>query len=347
MKYKISLSLALLVIFIGVKILFPNLYNILLDKVSFKQILYKDSRKYDRIRIVGSATLYPYISIVAEQFAKNNHLKTPIIESNGTGGGVNLFCSNSKNDKPDIVTTSRQMKDNEIQKCYKNGVKNITSFLFGYDATIVIKNQNSKISNLSSKQLFFALSANIPHKQKLIPNIYHYWDEIDSSLPHQKIEIYGPSFNSGTRDILVENILHPECMKINEYKIAYPNLNDRSAACKLVRNDGAYINMGDNDNVIIQKIIHNEQAIGMISFSFYKENDYKVKSIIVNDVKASKENITNGTYPLVKKLYLYINEDTIRKVKGYQLFLDELKSENTIGENGYLLKKGFIPVDNI
>lgn len=298
--------------------------------------------KRDRIRIVGSSTLYPFITIIAERFSKYTNLKAPIIESNGTGGGVNLFCSKNGINNPDLVAASRKIKPSEISKCFNNKIVNIQEFLLGYDAIILINNIDNKITELSSKELFLALSEFIPKSGKLIQNPYHKWSQINPKLPDDKIEIYGPSFSSGTRDLLAELILLKECHNFPEFKQIYKNESDYHAACKLVRRDGHYIDMGENDNVIIHKVTSNHRALGLVGYNFYTENKHKISSISINNTSPIYENIISKKYLLSRELFLYLNVEHIKYVKGLNEFIKEISAEHTIGKYGYLTLKGFV-----
>lgn len=280
------------------------------------QALAKDSS----IRIVGSSTLYPFITVAAEKFGKLSG-STPVVEATGTGGGFHLFCSN----KPDIVNASRIIQAGERELCKKNNVE-FEEKIIGYDGIVVAASKDGKRLNLRKKDLFFALASKIPYKDGFIDNPYKTWKQINSQLPDNKIEIYGPSYTSGTRYTLIELIMHEFCS---------------SPACREIREDGAYIEMPENDNLIIHKLANNNQAIGIISFSLLAENSAVVAARI-NNSYPTKENIMSAEYPLARPLYIYINKQHLRNKKDLQQFIKELISPKSIGPNGYLTQKGLL-----
>lgn len=296
----------------------------------------------DRIRIVGSSTLYPFITIVAERFGKNNDFKTPIVESNGTGTGISLFCSTNSLKAPDIVNASRRIKPVELEQCHKNGVKNVREIIIAYDGIVVITSANNEKFNLTLNELFLAIADLVPKEGKLVRNFYNYWNEINHNFPKHKIEIYGPSYTSGTREAFADLVLLPICLKHTEYVKAFPDIKQRKIACKAFRKDSHYIDMGDNDNVIIHKVTMNKNSLGIIGYNFLEENQNHVTALAINQVMPNFNTIKQKTYPLSRALYLYINEDHIKLLPEINDFISELQSESATGEYGYLSLKGFI-----
>lgn len=279
----------------------------------------------EQIRIVGSSTLYPFITISAERFGKiSGH--TPVVEANGTGGGFHLFCSGNSLKYPDIVNASRKMKKNEKNLCNKNGVNNIEEIIIGYDGIVISQSLGAKRINLNKKELFLALAKKIPVNQQLIPNKYTTWKEINNNLPDIKIEIYGPSFTSGTREALIELVMNDFC---------------NHPECKEIREDGYYIEMPENDNMIIHKLIYNKKALGIISFSLLKENN-KIKSLSIDGRHPTKISIIKNNYPLSRPLFIYVNKDHINYLPSIQYFVNELTNVKAIGPRGYLTQKGLI-----
>lgn len=275
----------------------------------------------DHIRIVGSATLYPFVTIIAEKFGKISG-STPIVEATGTGGGFKLFCSGNV----DIVNASREMRDSEKTLCEQNSVKNIEKFILGYDAIVLAQNKKGALVNLSLEQIYLAIAKTILLDGKEIANPYKTWRDIDSQLPDQKIEIYGPSFASGTRDSFVEMVMLKACPASVE-------------DCSAIREDGHYIDMSENYNLIIQKLIHNPKAVGILSYSFLKENS-QINAINIANIAASKNSISSRDYPLSRPLFLYINIDH----QNLSDFVKYIKTPDVSGENGYLSISGLVAV---
>lgn len=297
----------------------------------------------DRLRIVGSSTLYPFVTVVAERFAKNSHFKTPIVESTGTGGGINLLCLGNDLKFPDIVSASRKIKKSELKRCSDNEVKNVEEILIGYDGIVIASSIYSHNYFFNIKDLFLALAKKIPHEGKIVDNFYTYWSQINSSFPKNKIEIYGPSFTSGTRETLVELVMVKYCINLPEFIAQYPKKEERMNVCKLIRKDGVFIDIGENDNFTIHKIETNTTSLGIIGYNFLLENKQKVKASKISGIEPSLESVLNKTYPLARELYLYVNNDHTKIIPGSYEFIHEFKSNSAISKYGYLTLKGFIP----
>ena len=275
----------------------------------------------DEIRIVGSSTLYPFVTIAAEKFGKiSGH--TPVVEATGTGGGFHLFCAGSSLHYPDIVNASRQMKLSEKKLCQKNGVNNVKEIMLGYDGIIIAQSTNAENVNFTKEQLFMALTKKIFLNGKMIENPYQKWQEIAPQLPTSKIEVYGPSFTSGTRDAFIELVM-------------------QKFGSNMIREDGRYIEMSENDNLIIQKLLHNDAAFGIISFSLLAENP-KIKAATIANITPNNETIVNGKYPLARPLYIYVNLDHFKELPILKEFIAEVTSSRSLGENGYLTQKGLL-----
>ncbi len=209
------------------------------------------SHAREQIRIVGSSTVYPFVSVAAEEFGDVGDYKTPIVESTGTGGGFKLFCSGVGDKFPDFSNASREIKASEIKRCAKNGITDITEIKIGYDGIVIAGSVNAKRYHLSKTQVFLALANKVPSRGKLVDNPYQKWSDIDSSLPNVKIEVYGPPPTSGTRDAFVELVMEKSCKDLPEFLAAYPDKKARKNACHLLREDGRYIDAGENDNLIV------------------------------------------------------------------------------------------------
>lgn len=296
--------------------------------------------KREQIRIVGSATLYPFITIVAEEFGKKAGT-TPVVEATGTGGGFRLFCSGNSPKYPDVVNASRKIKPSELGFCQRNNVNNIKEILIGYDGIVFAQSEKAKTLNLSWKSIFLALAKQIPLEGKMVNNYYNNWNEIDPSLPNKKIEIYGPSDVSGTRDAFIELVMQQYCEDSAEIQQLLPDMNNRKAVCSELREDGKYIEMTENYNLLIKKIIENDNALCIMSYSML-ENNTLVKEAKINNISPSKNNIINGLYPLTRPLFLYFNLDHFKSIPKLEDFWNYINSSSVIGREGLLSEHGLI-----
>ena len=301
----------------------------------------------DYIEIVGSSTVYPFATVVAETFGNKTKFKTPKIESTGSGGGMKLFCSGVGVDTPDITNASRRMKQSEFDKCQANGVKNIIEVQVGFDGIAIANSKKAEQMVISRKDLFLALAKTVPGKNpgELMLNPYKTWKDVNPALPANKIEVLGPPPTSGTRDAFAELALEGGCKKFPE--IAALKKSDSSLykdVCHSVREDGPYIEAGENDNLIVQKLEKNPNALGVFGFSFLDQNSDKVQSSVVDGVELTFDSIADGTYPVSRPLYFYVKAAHVGKVPGIQEFLTEFVSEDSFGSDGYLAEKGLIPM---
>jgi phosphate transport system substrate-binding protein len=298
----------------------------------------------DEIRIVGSSTVYPFTTAVAENFSKKTGLPTPIVESTGTGGGIKLFCDSAEPQSPSAVNASRPIKETEVESCKKNGVEGITELEIGIDAIVLAEAKNGSDFSLTTKQIYQALAKNVIIDGKLVPNPYVNWSDIDASLPSHKIEVLGPPPTSGTRDSFTELVIEHECKGlIKEFGLTM-SPDEEKSACKSIREDGAYIEAGENDNLIVQKLVNNPKAIGIFGFSFLDANGSEIKGVTINGVKPEYDAVAAGEYPISRKLYVYFKDAHLESKANLAAFLEEYKSEQAIGEEGYLVEKGLIPL---
>jgi len=296
----------------------------------------------DQIRIVGSSTVFPFTSAVAEQFGKGGQFKTPVVESTGTGGGLKLFCAGVGVDHPDITSASRKIKDSEIESCAKNGVKEITEVKIGFDGIVVANSKAGPKMSLTLAQLWTALAKEVPQDGKLVANPYKNWSEIDASLPNEKIEVLGPPPTSGTRDAFVELALDVGCAEFAEIKALEGDA--KKAACQSIREDGAFIEAGENDNLIVQKLEANPLAFGVFGYSFLDQNVDKLQASAVNGTDATFETISAGEYPVSRSMYIYVKNAHVGLIPGIKEFVAEYMSDKASGEEGYLVDKGLIPL---
>jgi phosphate transport system substrate-binding protein len=299
----------------------------------------------DQIRIVGSSTVYPFATAVAEEFGRSSKFKTPIIESTGTGGGMKLFCAGVGVDHPDITNASRRIKQSEYDQCAANGVTAITEVKIGYDGIVVANSKKSPRYKLSLQQLFLALAKQIPAPGGgLVPNPNKTWKDVDPSLPNVKIEVLGPPPTSGTRDAFNELVIEGGCVAYPELKA----LKEKDEAkyksiCLAIREDGAYIEAGENDNLIVQKLVANPNALGVFGYSFLEQNMDKIQGSVVGGMEPTFENIASGKYPVSRPLFIYIKNAHVKSIAGIREYVAEFTSEKAIGDEGYLADRGLIP----
>ncbi|WP_457575654.1 PstS family phosphate ABC transporter substrate-binding protein [Desulfomarina sp.] len=302
----------------------------------------------DYISIVGSSTVYPFATTVAEQFGKTTKFKTPKIESTGSGGGMKLFCAGSGIETPDITNASRRIKSSEYEKCQKNGVKEIIEVKIGYDGIVLANSKKAGQLQLSKKDIYLALAKDVPDPKsgkRLVANPYKTWKEVNSALPDTKIEVLGPPPTSGTRDAFVELAMEGGCKKISWIKeLKKTDKQQFKAVCHTIREDGAYIEAGENDNLIVQKLQANPKAVGIFGFSFLDQNADKIQGSIVGSEAPTFENIAAGKYPVSRPLYFYVKKAHVGVVPGMVEFLSEFTSNKAWGEEGYLTDKGLIPM---
>ena len=302
----------------------------------------------DTISVMGSSTVYPFATVVAERFGKGSDFKTPKIESTGTGGGMKLFCAGDGIDTPDMTNASRRIKKSEFEMCQKNGVAGITEVMIGYDGIVIASSKEAEVMKLSRKDIFLALAKEVPAKdgsEKLVANPYKTWKDVNPALPANKIEVLGPPPTSGTRDAFAELALEGGCKKFDWIKAMKKSDKSRyKTLCHSVREDGAYIEAGENDNLIVQKLTANPKALGVFGFSFLDQNADKVQGSTIDGSVPTFENIADGSYPVSRPLYLYVKKAHVGRIPGMVEYVTEFTSEAAMGEDGYLADKGLIPL---
>lgn len=302
----------------------------------------------DQISIVGSSTVYPFSTVVAQQFGEKTSFKTPIVESTGSGGGLKLFCAGVGVEHPDITNASRRIKKSEYDQCQANGVKDIIEVKIGYDGIVVANSKKADQLSLTRKDIFLALAKDIPDPKggdKLVSNPYKTWKDVNGNLPAIKIEVLGPPPTSGTRDAFVELAMEGGCKKFDFIKAM--KKEDKKAykgVCHTLREDGAYVEAGENDNLIVQKLEANPSALGIFGFSFLDQNSDKVQGSKVDGVEPTFDAIADGSYPVSRPLYFYAKKAHIGSIPGIEEFLAEFTSEQAWGEEGYLSDRGLIPM---
>ena len=293
----------------------------------------------ESIEVVGSSTVYPFSTVVAERYGRASGQLTPKIESTGSGGGMKLFCSGVGTNYPDITNSSRRMKSSEFKKCQANGVKEVIEVQVGYDGIVIANSVESAPVELSRKDIFLALAAQVPGaaEGELIDNPYTTWKQVNSALPDTAIEVLGPPPTSGTRDAFAELALEGGCKKFAWIKAM--KKTDKSAykaLCHTIREDGAYIEAGENDNLIVQKLQANPAALGIFGFSFLDQNADKVQGANIESVEPTFESIADKSYPISRPLYFYVKKAHVGVVPGIEGYLKEFTSERAWGEDGYL-----------
>lgn len=301
----------------------------------------------DYIYIVGSSTVYPFSTVVAERFGRGSDFKTPKVESTGSGGGLKLFCDGLGVNYPDIANSSRAIKQSELDSCAANGVKDVIEVKIGYDGIVVANSVKADHFHLTRKDLFLALAKEVPGGKdgELIANPYKTWKDVDASLPAAKIEVLGPPPTSGTRDAFVELAMEGGCSEIAWIAALKKTDGDRfKQICHTVREDGAFIEAGENDNLIVQKLEANPTALGIFGFSFLDQNLEKVKGSFVDGSEPTFEAIADGSYPVSRPLYFYVKKAHVSLIPGLENFLKEFSSDRAWGDDGYLADRGLIPM---
>ena len=290
---------------------------VLLSIVTFSNSV---AREGDQISIVGSSTVFPFATIVAERFAKNTDFNAPVIESTGSGGGLKLFCAGIGLEHPDVTNASRAIKSSEKETCEKNGITPV-EYLIGYDG-ITFSNSNAvKQLSLTKEDIFNAVSAKVYYNGEMIDNPYKKWSDINSSLPSVDIDVLAPPPSSGTRDAFVELVMHSVCKKIYEMdKKTY------KANCSALREDGAVTEVGENDNLIIEKLADNSDRFGIFGYSFLDQNRDRVQGSIVDGVGPSMDTIADGSYKVSRPLFFYVKKEHIGVVPGIQEYADYFMS---------------------
>ena len=301
----------------------------------------------DQISIVGSSTVYPFSTVVAERFGKTTNYSVPKIESTGSGGGFKLFCAGVGENTPDITNASRKIKSSEVELCKKNGVTDIVEVKIGYDGIAFANSAKANQMDISIQQIYLALAKVIPDKNgELKPNTYTTWNQIDSKLPNTKIEVLGPPPTSGTRDAFVELVMEAGCKK--NPVMTEMRKSDKSrfkAACHGIREDGAFIEAGENDNLIVQKLSANPAAFGIFGFSFLDQNRDKVQGSKVGGIEPTFTAIGDGSYPVSRSLFFYVKKAHVAVIPGIKEFVESFTDAKAIGNEGYLSERGLIPLE--
>ncbi|MGB0632095.1 MAG: substrate-binding domain-containing protein, partial [Alphaproteobacteria bacterium] len=290
----------------------------------------------------------PFSTTVAEQFGKTTSFKTPVVEATGSGGGLKLFCSGVGVQYPDITNASRRIKMSEVERCNKNGVSKITEVKIGFDGIVLANAKSAPQMKITLKQLFLALAKDVPANADgsvLKPNPYRMWSDIDASLPNKKIEVLGPPPTSGTRDAFVELAMEGGCNAFAGIKAMKKSAKQKyKAVCHSIREDGAFVEAGENDVLIIQKLVANPNAYGVFGFSFLDSNADKVQGSVINGTEPEFETIAEGKYPVSRSMFFYVKNAHVGVVPGIKEYVSEFTADKAWGPDGYLADKGLIPL---
>lgn len=294
----------------------------------------------DTISIVGSSTVYPFATVVAERFGANSDFPTPRMESTGSGGGLKIFCQGVGTQHPDITNASRRMKTSEFELCASNGVNNITEFRIGSDGIVIASSKEAEHMDLTLEQLFLALGEKVPVDGKWVKNPNKTWSDVDSSLPNKAIQVMGPPPTSGTRDSFNELALMGGCSRLPEAKAMEEAAME--ATCQSIREDGAFIEAGENDNLIVQRLVSDKNMYGVFGYSFLEENADRLQAAELDGIAPTQDNIAEDKYPVARSLFFYVKKDHVGVVPGIQEYTAEFVSAGAMGPNGYLKDVGLI-----
>ena len=299
----------------------------------------------DTIRIVGSSTVYPFSTAVAERFGRSGN-RTPVIESTGTGGGFKLFCAGVGVGHPDITNASRRIKPSEVAECRANGVTEVVEVQIGFDGIVIANKTGAPRHSLTRRQVYLALAKETPGAEgQLQPNPHQRWSDVDPALPVRPIEVYGPPPTSGTRDAFVELVMEEGCKSFGWVAALRESDEDRyKQICHSVREDGRYIESGENDNLIVSKLGSNADAIGIFGYSFLEENGDQVQGSVIDGVEPTFETIASGRYPVSRPMYIYVKKAHVGVIPGIAEYLAEYTRPEAMGPDGYLTEVGLIPL---
>lgn len=298
----------------------------------------------DQISVVGSSTVYPFTTVVAERFGRSSDYATPKVESTGTGGGMKQFCGGVGTQFPDLVNASRRIKQSELDDCAANGVSEVVEIKVGYDGVVIASSYEQDVMHLTHRDVFLALAKEVPNEAgtALIENPYSYWNEINSALPNRHIEVLGPPPTSGTRDAFLELVMEVGAAAVP--LVAALDDDAFSVVAHTIREDGVYVDTGENDNLIVQKLNANGEGVGIFGFSFLDQNSDSVQGHFIEGVAPEFDAIADGSYSVSRPLYIYVKAQHVEVVPGMQEFISEFTSERAWGEDGYLTDRGLIPM---
>ncbi len=301
----------------------------------------------DQISIVGSSTVFPFTTAVAEQFARAGSFQAPVVESTGTGGGMRIFCGGVGESFPDVTGASRAMKSSEYENCVANGVDSITEILVGYDGIAMAGSREGIQFDISKAELFAALAAEVEVNGEIVANPHVRWSDINTNLPSIEIRVFGPPPTSGTRDAWVELVMEAGCEEYPAIAALEDSNEDRfEAVCQTMREDGPFIEAGENDNLIVQRLTSDSGTYGIFGFSFLDQNADVLQGVQVAGVEPTFEAIADGAYPVSRPLFVYIKNAHRGVIPGLDEFVAEYTSDRAMGDEGYLIDRGLIPLSD-
>ena len=299
----------------------------------------------EEIRVVGSSTVFPYSQAASEQFSNNTGAPSPIVESTGTGGGMQIFCQGIGVAHPDLTGASRAMKQSEFDLCVENGVTEITEALIGFDGlSMAVSRDSAHDWDMTLGQMYTALGAQVEVDGEWVDNPYQRWNEIDPSLPDAEIVVVGPPPTSGTRDAWVELAMHAGCEELDYVANGDFDGDWIDENCSRMRTDGPFIEAGENDNLIVQRLQADSNALGIFGYSFLFENLDTLEGVRLGGVVPGFETIETGEYPVARPLYFYIKNAHVGVIPNLDEFIEEYMSEDSIGEGGYQAERGMVPL---
>ena len=303
----------------------------------------------DQISIVGSSTVYPFATVVAEHFGQTSSFKTPKVEATGSGGGLKLFCAGVGSQTPDITNASRRIKQSEVDSCHENGVDQIIEVKTGYDGIVLANSKKSDVMKIGLKDIFLALVKDIPNpdrSESFVANPYKMWSDVNANLPKIEIMVLGPPPTSGTRDAFVEIAMEGGCKQYDWIAaMEKADKNAYKARCHSIREDGAYVETGENDNLIVQKLNVNPDSFGIFGFSFLEQNMDIVQGAMIGDVSPVFDTISDGSYPISRALYFYVKKQHVGIIPGIAEYAKAFINPEATGQEGYLIERGLIPMN--
>ncbi len=296
----------------------------------------------ETIRIVGSSTMYPYLAQVAETFTRSTSYKSPVIEATGSVGGFKIFCNDVSLNSPDIVASSRRMTPLEEEHCLANEVVGVAEFKLGYDGIVIAQSRKGDPFDLSRASLWRALSKTVLNRKRQILNPYQSWADIQPAFPDYSIRVFGPPLTSGTRDVFVHLVMNPGC---DTLPVSASN-HDVAEACGHIREDGKYINAGEDDAMLVNRLVDDPKALAILGYGALKRHREQISGLPIEGIAPTDETLENGQYPLSRPLYVYVKTAHIGRVNGLMGYMEQLLSDEAIGNYGTLLDLGLIPMSD-
>ncbi len=295
----------------------------------------------EQIQIVGSSTVFPFAQVVIEEFGNESGFPAPVIESTGSGGGIQIFCEGVGEQFVDIANASRAMEQGEFEQCQANGVESITEVQIGSDGLTIAMSRDGDDLDLTKGQIFQALAAEVEVDGEIVENPYTNWSEIDESLPDMPINVFGPPPTSGTRDAFVELVMEAGCEEFPA--IAELEEERMEEVCQRMRTDGPFVEAGENDNLIVQRLQSDAGALGIFGYSFLFENQDTLKAVSIEGVSPSPDTIGDGSYTVARPLFFYVKNAHRDAIPGLNEYIEMFVSEEMIGPDSPLVEIGLIP----